>query len=286
MLGSFACSFDSSGVGSQAGMGQTESSAVETETSSTRGADADGAETAMTASATSDPFDTSDETDDAEDTHATSSETGEDEIAWCDVVDLDLVGCYDFQEIAQGALSDGSAHGNDGTIEGVAVVAGPFGQAIAFGEHSRVAVPDSPSLDLTDAMTLELWMRVDELPTSSRMGVLDNDGQYSIFLYAGEGLRCSGSGHSLFLEPVPTNTWIHVACVAGNGVHRMYVDAKLVAETAFSGPMNTGNTNPLAIGDDSPGFDQPLAGAIGGVRIWSRPLDEAELCAAAGRCGT
>jgi hypothetical protein len=74
MLGTFACSFDSSGAGSRAG--QTESGAMETtETSSTREAQTDGSETA----ATGDPFDTGDATDDGDDTHATSSDTGEDE---------------------------------------------------------------------------------------------------------------------------------------------------------------------------------------------------------------
>lgn len=219
-----------------------------------------------------------------EDTGDTGDTEGEQD-PWCDAADLELVACFDFEHLAMNTLIDGSSHANHGTAIGVGFTDGPVGQAITFDENSRVEVPDSDSLDLTHEMTLEVWVRIDELPTTTRVGVLDNDGQYSIFLYRDTGLRCSGAGH-LFLHPVPTNTWMHVACVAGDGVHRMYVDGTLIDEIPFTGPLNTDNTNPMAIGDDSPSFNEPLAGAIGGVRIWSRPLDEFEVCSAAGqRCG-
>ena len=278
-----ACAFDSSGS-TAGGLDGTEGHATH-ESSSTVGHATSADDTITTGAShdgsTSGPAETSN-TDDGRDDTGSSSDTDEDApMLWCDREDLDLVACYDFEDIGTGMLFDGSAHGNDGTIEGVTVVASPLGQAVVFDQASRVAVPDSPSLDLTFEMTLEVWLRVDALPTSGRMGVLDNDGQYSIFLYAGDGLRCSGSGHSLFHQPVPTSKWMHVACVVGDDMHRMYVDGELVGETSFHGPMQTGNTNPMAIGDDSPAFDQPLAGAIAGVRIWSRPLARAELCAAA-----
>ena len=40
--------------------------------------------------------------------------------------------------------------------------------------------------------------------------------------------------------------------------------------------------DPLAIGDDSPSFDEPLDGAIGGVRLWSTVRSADELCEGAG----
>jgi hypothetical protein len=291
LLATSGCAFDSSGLGSGS-HGETDD-AVATTTSATSSAHDDGidssAETAAGASHDGSTSASSDTTVTGE--HGTGDtgepgDTGGKEDPWCDAADLDLVACFDFEDLAMDTLIDGSSHGNHGTATGVGLTGGPIGQAVSFDENSRVEVPDSDSLDLTHEMTLEVWVRIDELPTTTRVGVLDNDGQYSIFLYRDTGLRCSGSGHYLYLDPVPTDTWMHVACVAGNGVHRMYVDGDLIDETPFTGPMNTDNTNPMAIGDDSPGFGQPLAGAIGGVRIWSRPLAAFEVCSAAGQgCG-
>jgi hypothetical protein len=291
LLGASACAFDSSGFGG--GSGAQTDGAETTTTSATSAAHDHGldssAQTAASASHDGSTSASSDTTVTGE--HGTrdtddTDDTGGKQDPWCDAADLDLVACFDFEDLAMDTLIDGSSHGNHGTATGVGLTGGPLGQAVSFDENSRVEVPDSDSLNLTHEMTLEVWIRIDELPTTTRVGVLDNDGQYSIFLFRDTGLRCSGSGHYLYLYPVPTHTWMHVACVAGDGVHRMYVDGKLIDETSFAGPMNTGNTNPMAIGDDSPNFDQPLAGAIGGVRIWSRPLNESEVCAAAGqRCG-
>jgi hypothetical protein len=63
---------------------------------------------------------------------------------------------------------------------------------------------------------------------------------------------------------------------------RLYIDGVLASEVEDGDPIATGSSNPLAIGDNSPGFDQALAGAISGVRIWSVPRTVTQLCEAAG----
>ena len=60
------------------------------------------------------------------------------------------------------------------------------------------------------------------------------------------------------------------------------IDGTLASEVMFDGGIATGDGNPLAIGDNSPGFDEPLGGAISGVRIWSTTHNEDELCEGAG----
>ena len=58
---------------------------------------------------------------------------------------------------------------------------------------------------------------------------------------------------------------------------RIYVDGEEIGMIGAGGAVGTADTNPMTIGDTSPGFDEPLDGAIGGVRVWSRALDPAEL---------
>ena len=75
---------------------------------------------------------------------------------------------------------------------------------------------------------------------------------------------------------------MHIGCVVGDGWTRLYIDGALASEVRFTDGIATGYTSPLAIGDNSPGFDEPLEGAISGLRIWSTPRNEDELCEAAG----
>ena len=71
-----------------------------------------------------------------------------------------LVAAYGFEEGSGTAAADESGNGNDGSISGaVWSAAGRFGNALSFnGSSARVNVLDSPSLDLTTAMTLEAWV--------------------------------------------------------------------------------------------------------------------------------
>ena len=57
--------------------------------------------------------------------------------------------------------ADRSGNGNTGTLSNATwSTAGKFGNALFFnGTNARVNVPDSNSLDLTSAMTLEAWVR-------------------------------------------------------------------------------------------------------------------------------
>jgi hypothetical protein len=73
---------------------------------------------------------------------------------------LGLVAAYSFNEGLGTSAADASGNGNAGAI-GTAtwISTGKFGNALSFnGTNARVTVNDSPSLDLTTAMTLEAWV--------------------------------------------------------------------------------------------------------------------------------
>ena len=291
LLACSACAFDTSGAGT-GDRGGTEGWHEDGSTTSAPPKPSDDTKDAHSGTADG-PSETSPHGDDESTWGTTGADTDESEtrsepetdgrppVPFCDATDPHLVACYTFTDIVGGVLNDGSSYGNTGSVHAVGFTNGPVGPAITFSRASRVEVPNSASLDLTTNMTLEAWVRVDQLPTIGRMGVVDNDGQYSIFVYPGAGLRCSAA-HDLLFTPATANTWTHVACVLGNDGHRMYVDGVLTAQSGYAGPMPTDNLNPLAIGDDSPSFNEPLDGAVGALRIWSRAFDAAELCQAAG----
>ena len=290
-----ACTFDSAGLGISATLGDTgddlpgptdsTSSPSTTHAASSEGDPTSGSEpdsTSVASTTTSSQASTGMLDDSTSTGHDSSaSTTGGAVEPWCDPSWADLAACYGFQDLAAGVLVDESATGNHGTVDGITIEAGPLGEAAAFSDASVVSVPAHPITDLVSPVTVELWLRVDDLPAQDRVGVLDRDGQYSLFIYAGTGLRC-GAHTFAYWQPATLGSWMHVGCVMDTDMVRLYVDGLLVDEVAWDGGIPTGNSNPMSIGDESPGFTQPLGGAIGGVRLWSVARTQAELCEAAG----
>jgi hypothetical protein len=67
-----------------------------------------------------------------------------------------LVAAYNFNEGTGSSVTDLSGQGNTGTIFDATWGTGIYGGALAFdGSSGSVVVPDSSSLDLSSAMTLE-----------------------------------------------------------------------------------------------------------------------------------
>src|SRR6185295_15051310 len=68
---------------------------------------------------------------------------------------------YGFEETSGTTATDASPFKNNGTINGpVSSTSGKFGRALSFdGTNDRVDVPDAASLDLSNGMTLEAWVK-------------------------------------------------------------------------------------------------------------------------------
>ena len=159
-----------------------------------------------------------------------------------------LVGMWLFDEGEGDVAADSSGNGNDGRIVGAEWVDGKFGNALSFMLGQCVIVPASPSLDLTDEMTVTLWINqaISEGCSRDKMiSKLLDDNQlvaprhvWSIGVRPGShkvGWKATtNSADDLGIDSASTielNKWYHIAGTYKSGDMKVYVDGVLEAET-------------------------------------------------------
>ncbi|MAQ15587.1 MAG: hypothetical protein CMN30_12440 [Sandaracinus sp.] len=191
-----------------------------------------------------------------------------------------LVGCYTFDGAS--AYADESGNGNDLIGNSVNPGLGAIGTALWLNGSSSLFAEDSPSLDPSARFSVELFLWVDDLPNGGqRRGVLDKNGQFGIFLYAPDTIRCSGGGGSAETTGIVVDRWTHVACTHDGSTVRLYVDGDEVA-TGTGGAPGSGNAA-LHLGEDSPDGDDQLVGRLDEVRLWTRVVPPEVIRASADR---
>jgi hypothetical protein len=197
-----------------------------------------------------------------------------------------LVGAWGFDETSGSTAADASGHGNSGTIASAThVTTGKFGGALSFnGTNAWVTIPDSSSLDLTGAMTLEAWVdptalgafwrtvMLKELSTTSLVYALYADNtktKAAAFANNGSELGVNGTANT------PLNAWTHLAATYDGTNLRLYVNGTLAATKAVSPPMVT-SSGALRIGGNGV-WGEYFAGLIDEARVYNRALSAAEI---------
>jgi glucose/arabinose dehydrogenase/chitodextrinase len=201
-----------------------------------------------------------------------------------------LVASYGFDEGAGTAATDSTGNSNHGTINGPTWTIGRFGQALSFdGTNDRVTVPDSSTLDLTNGMTLEAWVKPTVTGTAWKTVLFkhrNNNATNMVYvLYGnrntsvpnaeitvGTSVKAangpSGSG-------LPLNVWSHLAATFDNATLRLYVNGTQIASLATAGPIAT-STGDLWIGANNI-WSEWFSGAIDEVRVYNRALTATEI---------
>ena len=195
-----------------------------------------------------------------------------------------LVAAYAFDEGSGSVVADASGNGNDGTVANATWAAvGEHGGALVFdGSSSLVTVPDSPSLRLSSAMTLEAWVDPASGSGSSRDLVYKGDDNYYLEASSAPGgVPAAGSsfggsyGEVYGSGALPTGVWTHLAVTYDGSTLRLYVNGTLVASNAHAGAM-PGSSDPLQIGGDSL-YGQFFQGMIDDVRVYNVALTPAQI---------
>lgn len=185
---------------------------------------------------------------------------------------------------------DWSNHGNNATciLTSCPIIKpGKFGNALNFdGSNDYIVSGNGSSLDITDSITIEAWVKPGRLDTAYlvKKATRDFTDGYELSLSKATGKayfrinqKTSKNTYKLFSNssyPVDGNTWIHLAGVY-NGSHlQIYFNGKL--EKSMPGPANiSSNTDKLKIG--GPDDLRYFKGAIDEVIIWNRALSPEEI---------
>lgn len=222
------------------------------------------------------------------DSSTSDTDTGGDGSDACDPDAPDLALCFDFEVQGEGVFVDHSAHGNHADLSNTQITPGPWGNAFDVTAQAKAAVPDSASLDIDGPITIEGWLNLRSLPASqdgARQGIVDNEGQYAVFIYGPDELRCQLGFDDVSITVEQLDEWFHFACVYDGDEMRAYLNAVEVDSLGGSGAIPTEDTSPMTIGNAAVTYDAPLDGLMDNFRIWSAGLGDARVCSVSGVAG-
>jgi hypothetical protein len=177
---------------------------------------------------------------------------------------------------------------NDGVVQSITYTNGVIGQAFACNGSGRVQIADSPAFQLTNALSIECWIR----PRGNGNVIFwrgDNRSgtdPYFLGMQGNNNLRFyieDASGNAAFVETtLDYNQWYYVAATwdGASGIMNLYINGQLASQTnttirAF-GPLNSGNNPAIGIGNVV-GNNFPFFGDIDEVSLYSRALTTEEI---------
>ena len=193
-----------------------------------------------------------------------------------------LVAAYSFDAGSGSTVADSSGQGNNGVSDkSAAWDAGKFGSAMRFnGSSTIVTVPDSASLDLTTAMTLEAWVKPAVAQSGWRTVMHKNVDRFYLFVSsngdtpATGGTFGSGNQNTVAPSALPVNVWSHLAATFDGKTVKLYINGELVASQPQGTPLTT-STGTFQIGGSS--YGEFFNGWLDEIRIYNRALSAAEI---------
>lgn len=212
---------------------------------------------------------------------------------------LDLEGLVLYLPFDEGQgknAADLSGNGNDGTLEnGVEWVDGYFGKGVYLAEiPDHVEVPDSPTLDLEESLTLAIWANIEDLPHGSCALFMKATSYMLHTTTGGDGVKIDplvfiGGNYGTWPTPVVVSgslgEWHHYAAAYDGTRYDLFIDGVLIDsyDRPGGGPIDQ-DDNPLYIGrDNRVDCDQRNSPCtIDEAVMFSRALSESEMAEVAG----
>lgn len=217
-------------------------------------------------------------------------------------VQAELVGRWKLDDaVEDGVIKDSSGKDNHGQIEGSPTsISGIMGKAMElhgqgaanFG-GDRIICPHSATLDITEAMTLALWIRPDAIDPESKG---TNGGEIAPLAkahkdrspawswqvrygwrapepYMGFQFNASPGGWVFVNRNLERFEWVHIACTLDGETAICYLDGEETDSTDI-GEIVSSET-PVVIGSDGWGSD--WIGGLDDVRIYDHALTPSEV---------
>jgi hypothetical protein len=244
-----------------------------------------------------DPFDPADAAGDADEDTISNLQEFLDGTNPLGDIEFAAVGSWLFEEGTGTSVADSSGNGNNGSFVGAPTwTTGVIGGGLSFdGISDHVLIPDAPSLDLTDAMTVAAWIRPNQQATQYLVKKASSDtvDGYELSLstsgtvfvrFNRASASAAGDGNTYRIDsttPYPTDgNWMHVAATYDGAYMRLYINGVLEETLAASVSITT-NALQLSIGaeDNGSGF---FDGALDEVHLFNYALDETEILALKG----
>ncbi|MDS0243265.1 MULTISPECIES: glycoside hydrolase family 2 TIM barrel-domain containing protein [Haloferax] len=183
--------------------------------------------------------------------------------------------------MSDGVVTDHSTENNGGTVIGdPSYVSGSSGRALDFdGGDDWVDVGSHPSLDLSDALTLEAVVYGESL-TGEQPMVVKGDTSYGLKMSGGDlqFFVYDGSWNTVTVAPPSgwSGSWHTVTGVYDGSSLRLYVDGTEIGATSFSGSVST-NGYRLGIGHNAEARSRYFGGRLDSVRVYDRALSSSEV---------
>ncbi len=193
-----------------------------------------------------------------------------------------LLAAYTFSEGTGTAATDASGNANHGTLtNGPLWTAGKYDNALNFdGQNDYVQVPDSPSLNPTNQLSLTAWL-FDPQPTGGMVISKGIHGDQYYIRTVGSNIRFSINGVDQIERPfTATLGWHHVAGTYDGAALRIYYDGVQLGTSAPATAAIQPKQQPLLIGirfEASGTLLNPFVGTIDEVRIYDHGLSQAEI---------
>ena len=170
-------------------------------------------------------------------------------------------------------LRDSSSYHNDGLINGSVIHHSDYGKFVGSyefdGNESSFIYIENPkgNLNITNAVTLEAWVNLQELPDIRAYPVIKGDfshdfpfdSNYHLFItkegYLGFGFADSGIEHNYTekTEKIIPGYWYYIAGTYNKNTIRLYINGKLVGKKAETNSLPLNNHN-FTIGKNLNGY--------------------------------
>ncbi|GAA3407421.1 Ig-like domain-containing protein [Paenibacillus hodogayensis] len=204
-----------------------------------------------------------------------------------------LVAHWNFEQVTDGKVADMSGNGHTATVTNAQLTPnGRVGSGLEFnGTNAYVNAGPASDYQLTDALSVAMWIRPDEQTVTGRHR----------FISWTDGFRITGNGFELgfesggtrlmytfknettheaissyFAQTTRWGKWMHLAATweLSSKTISLYTDGKLAGKATFNGPLPVPTSNVL-IGRGEEAFFHK--GTIDEIKLYNKALTEAEI---------